>query len=372
MCTIDLKDLDDALEEARVMGVDPSIRERAAAVRRRALLAQEILTGNAVLFYVKLRRKSIQSRWRKAGGEERLAATTAAGAMALDRLRNASQSALMAEVMPRLALAVNEARSAKLLASQVEGPAKILREMRVATDRLDEAHQLLADAMEFANNVTDHQHLLDCEVRLQEAMPVAARAFVDKRTLKDGDNRLRDLRAEIRKSASVIERLRRATGNCAEQLQLFRDGERSTLKVIAMPELDSSIESAVHLLVPSSIVEAAKSMRMEGMAACDATDKAEDFLSMATKAGMNAMARAAQEKIDADVILEKAIMALTAAIDGARSNGVEEAQLCEAEELLADMKGSHKRKASSPDTKRRRNSIRMERVDSPPLDPLGA
>lgn len=346
LCSIDIQELDEALEEARRAGVDAPLLKDAVEMRQRALVAQAGLNAAATLFYVKLRRKGKEARWRNAGGEDRLGKATLAGKHALHVLRHEQKATPLSESIPPLENALAEAKSANLVGAALNAGEKLLKELQDARDDRKKALRMLEASVKIAKDVSSHSNLLHAEAKLVEYMPKAQAAFVDTSTLDEAQACLRQLRLDIRTAAAAQDRIVRARVFCSEQLRIFRTGAKSQLKMIAIPELEAALSVGKSAMLPYGIAEQADVVLRDSIEAREEAERAATFLATATKVGVKAMGRAAEDVDEAENTLKHAVDSLNSALQGVkRTGGAEEADITNAEELLNSMRQSRQRAA---------------------------
>ena len=339
--SIDIQDVDEALQEARDAQVDAELCSRVAAVRQEALIAQQSLSANATMFYVRQRRKSQHARWRSVGGETRLRAATAMGIAALDRLHVEQETAALAEAMPRLELALEEAQVAKVVDASTADGRYVMLEMHAAATRLAAVNAEIDLATEMTE-LSSHEQLVEAETRLTHILASAFDALVHQHVIDDLERRLRHVRTAVRESAAAVERLTKAELFCNSQVLQFRAGQRTQLKALAVPELERSIDCARGLLLPEGILESAKEALVVARATTANADAAAVWLMTASRAGMKAMAHAAEDKQEAASILQAAVGNLTSALHAAITSNAEN-HVLEAKELLIRIKAAYKR-----------------------------
>ena len=108
--TIDVPELEKAIEEGKAAGVGSELIDQVLEIRQQALTAQLKVTAHSADFYVKLRQKSVMSKWMTSGGEERLESAKRAGQEALDLLRIETDASPLSVAIEGLNLALNEAK----------------------------------------------------------------------------------------------------------------------------------------------------------------------------------------------------------------------------------------------------------------------
>ena len=346
LCTIDVQELDEALEEARRAGVNSNLRKRAHGMRVKALLAQANLTAAATLFYVRLRRKGKESRWVNSGGEDRLLEAIAAGREALEVLHGQQKALPLSEAIPPLENALSETKAANVAArgSVLSDAESLLTELVEARDAVRTAQQLLEAAMESASDVGTQSRLLSAEEKLMQLIPVAQRADVDNHIVGEAEAKLKRLQVQIREAVGLADRVYRAMAFCKEQLKLFRTGSNSQLKMIAIPQLEGALAAAKSKPVPEDLIVSANTTLREALEARGEAEKAASFITTAAKMGVKALSRVGEESDEAEMALESAVETLASALQGVRINGgVDEAELAGANELLDSMRTSFRR-----------------------------
>lgn len=346
LCTIDVQELDEALEEARRAGVNSNLIKRAHGMRVKALLAQANLTAAATLFYVRLRRKGKESRWVNSGGEDRLLEAIAAGREALEVLHGQQKALPLSEAIPPLENALSETKAANVAVrgSMLSEGESLLTELVEARDAVRTAQQLLEAAIESVSDVATQSQLLSAEEKLMQLIPAAQRADVDNHIVSEAEAKLKRLRVQIREAVGVADRVYRAMAFCKEQLKLFRSGSNSQLKMIAIPQLEGALAAAKSKPVPEDLIVSANSILREALEARGEAEKAASFITSAAKMGVKALSRVGEESDEAEMALESAVETLASALQGVRMNGgVDEAELAGANELLDSMRTSFRR-----------------------------
>lgn len=279
----------------------------------------------------------LSSRNGSAGGDERLRYATEQGRVALDVLRKKKEATALAEAMPPLQLAIDEARKAKVDAETLAQSQNVLDELRSANGTLDQAYKVLVAAVRSTASIKKQSDLQKGEAKLAEAIHEATHAHVDKHVMKEAENRLRKLRDSIRKGATATAQLERATDFCLAQLRLFLEGASSQLKVIAIPELQRAIEGAEGLFVDTKVLERAQDACTKAVESRERAENASGWLTTASRASIKAMVHAAEAPTEASHILKVAMDSLSSALEGARQNGVDQRDVAAASELLESM-----------------------------------
>lgn len=343
LLSIDLKELDDAIGEARTTGVDPALIEAATGVRKEVISAQLGRDTTAEIVYARLRRRSSLQRWRTAGGEARLTRALTAGKQALELLHTDREAGPLSAALEGLLLACDEAQAAGSDDEPVAEADRVIKELRHASDQLDRAHSEIEVAMDAAEDYMDYISLTRGERLLINATQQATRAYVDRDLLGSAESKLRELRRVLKAVNDATERLVKAEQFCNEQLKLFYTKKRSQLKVVAIPALTSSIELAKNTLVPPACIRDAELKLEEAIQARKRAEETTAWLGTASRAGVKALLRAAEDKKNGHTILQVSVDSLAAAIEGAKDSGVDDHDIASAEELLTTLTSSLRR-----------------------------
>jgi flagellar biosynthesis chaperone FliJ len=345
--TVDFDELGEAIQEAIAAGADSTLCDKAVVIQREALAAQLGAGTGVAKFASKLRQQSKMSNWRETGGGERLHNAVASAGKALDMLRKDKEANPLSAAAEDLSLALEEARAvvtsdSSLVIPNLSIAEATLVELNAAIGELDMAHWRIERAITVCEKVSTYEQLLDAELMLSEAIPVATSAYVDDELVSSAETKLHELRQMTRSANAAEERLTSAIAFCSTHLQRFFSKKPSQLKLVAVPALIAAISHGKTALVqPMRIVEGEEMLR-EARGAEHKADEASQWLSSACKSAVTALTRALQEQ-DAGSILQAAQDSLISAITTAREQGVDSADVASAEQLLSTLRQSTRR-----------------------------
>jgi len=345
LMTIDVADIERLVEEARAASADDKLIEEALELRRRVVKAQVGVSAQSSLFHEKMKQRGNIGKWRSSGGEERLKRATTSGRAALQLLQDETEAAPLAAAVEGLTMALNEAKSAGVQKeeAEVDQAERLLQEMREKAQTLERAHSILEAAVDTSSDVRTHYTMMAADRTLSDAISVGRAAHVDVDSVSVAENTLIEVRKLIRTSVASEEKLEKAIVFCDEQIAHFYAKKRSLLKVVALPALQSAVGLARTALAHPDKIRDGEEKLHQAKKATERVEEATTWLSTASKAGVKALARAAEDKTEAPAILQVAVESLASAIQGAKDDGAEKEDISSAEEIFTTINTSFRR-----------------------------
>ena len=115
--------------------------------------------------------------------------------------------------------------------------------------------------------------------------------------------------------------------------------------MISLPELERALEEASHTFVPEGVEARAREILAEALSDKTKAEEATHWMRTAWRAAVNAMTTAAEEPDKAYQSLTVAAKSLASALEATAGQGVNEADVRSAKQLLVAMTGMQARAA---------------------------
>ena len=346
LATMDVKEMDLIIEEAREYGVDPELIERVLNVRSQIVQSQVGVLSNAAMFSVKLKHRTQMSKWRRSGGSDRLTKATQAGSDALKLLRGETEAGPLSTAVEGLALAVQEAKQLELPEAKVtniQEATELLEELRSAADALSSAHQFIESAMNSVDDLSSYAKIAHSYKLLSDAIPLATLAYVDRTLVAKAKDQLKRVQSKLRAAAAADEKLKEAQTFLDEHLRYFHARRKSQLKVVAIPVLAEAISRArVAMVLPERVKEAENKLDEAKLVQGRAEEAAQELTAAVTSA-VKALERASADPEQAQETLSVAIETLQGALADAGDSGADGDDIANAEQLLLTLLQSGRR-----------------------------